>query len=94
MQLDEVMIFDRPLSPAAITRLVKENNPGTLEAIPTVPPAAQASLTEIEGAAAPEVSDGSWVIQQAEIDFMDYAIVGNATWSVEGDHLVIRLPLA
>lgn len=34
------------------------------------------------------------LIQQAEIDFMDYAIVGNATWSVEGDHLVIRLPLA
>lgn len=34
------------------------------------------------------------LIQQAEIDFMDYAIVGNATWSVEGDNLVIRLPLA
>ena len=34
------------------------------------------------------------LIKQAEIDFMDYAIVGNATWSVEGDNLVIRLPLA
>jgi hypothetical protein len=34
------------------------------------------------------------LIQQAEIDFMDYAIVGNATWSLEGEHLVIRLPLA
>ena len=34
------------------------------------------------------------LIQQAETDFMDYAIVGNATWSVEEDSLVIRLPLA
>lgn len=34
------------------------------------------------------------LIQQAETDFMDYAIVGNATWSLEGEHLVIRLPLA
>jgi hypothetical protein len=34
------------------------------------------------------------LIQQAEIDFMDYSIVGNATWSLEGEHLVIRLPLA
>lgn len=34
------------------------------------------------------------LIQQAEIDFMDYAIVGNSTWSIEDDHLVIRLPLS
>jgi hypothetical protein len=34
------------------------------------------------------------LIQQAEIDYMDYAIVGNSTWSIEDDHLVIRLPLS
>jgi hypothetical protein len=33
-------------------------------------------------------------IQQAETDFMDYSIVGNATWTIEAGRLVIRLPLA
>lgn len=32
-------------------------------------------------------------IAQAETDFMDYSLVGNAEWSVEDDHLVLRIPL-
>lgn len=33
-------------------------------------------------------------IEQAETDFTDYSLVANARWSVEGDHLVLRIPLA
>lgn len=32
-------------------------------------------------------------IKQAELDYMDYALVGSATWVVEDDHLVLRIPL-
>lgn len=32
-------------------------------------------------------------IAQAETDYMDYALVGNAKWSVEEGHLVLRIPL-
>ena len=32
-------------------------------------------------------------IKQAEEDFLDYALVGGAKWSVEEDHLVLRIPL-
>lgn len=32
-------------------------------------------------------------IAQAETDYMDYALVGNAQWSVEEGHLVLRIPL-
>lgn len=32
-------------------------------------------------------------IEQAERDYTDYALVGSAAWSVEGDHLVLRIPL-
>ena len=32
-------------------------------------------------------------IQQAEEDYMDYALVGAAKWSVEGGHLVLQIPL-
>ena len=32
-------------------------------------------------------------IKQAEEDYMDYALVGAAEWSVEGGHLVLRIPL-
>ncbi len=32
-------------------------------------------------------------VAQAETDYIDYALVGNATWAVEGDHLVLRIPL-
>jgi hypothetical protein len=32
-------------------------------------------------------------IEQAERDYTDYALVGNAIWSVEDDHLVLRIPL-
>ena len=33
-------------------------------------------------------------IAQAEQDYMDYALVGAAKWSVEDGHLVLRIPLA
>lgn len=32
-------------------------------------------------------------IAQAETDYMDYSLVANAKWSVEDDHLVLRIPL-
>ena len=32
-------------------------------------------------------------IQQMELDHLDYALVGSATWTVEDDHLVLRIPL-
>lgn len=33
-------------------------------------------------------------VEQAENDFMDYSLVGSATWAVEDDALVLRIPLA
>jgi hypothetical protein len=33
-------------------------------------------------------------MDQAEIDFTDYSLVANAEWSVEGGHLVLRIPLS
>ncbi len=32
-------------------------------------------------------------IEQAENDYTDYALIGNALWSVEDEHLVLRIPL-
>ncbi|MFO7298927.1 MAG: hypothetical protein DIU67_001890 [Actinomycetes bacterium] len=32
-------------------------------------------------------------IQQAQTDYTDFALIANATWSVEDDHLVLRIPL-
>lgn len=32
-------------------------------------------------------------IAQAETDYMDFSLVANAEWSVEDDHLVLRIPL-
>lgn len=32
-------------------------------------------------------------IEQADRDYTDYALVGNAIWTVEDDHLVLRIPL-
>ena len=34
------------------------------------------------------------LIEQAEADFMDFSLVGNAKWSVEDGNLVLRIPLA
>ena len=33
-------------------------------------------------------------VAQSELDFMDYALVGRATWSVEEGNLVLRIALA
>lgn len=33
-------------------------------------------------------------VEQAETDYTDYALVGNASWSVEDGELVLRIPLA
>ena len=32
-------------------------------------------------------------IAQAETDYLDYSLVGNADWSVEDEMLVLRIPL-
>ncbi|MDH3538580.1 MAG: hypothetical protein OEP52_01175 [Acidimicrobiia bacterium] len=32
-------------------------------------------------------------IKQAELDFLDFSLVGNAEWTVEDGHLVLRIPL-
>lgn len=32
-------------------------------------------------------------VAQAETDYLDYSLIGNAEWSVDGDHLVLRIPL-
>lgn len=31
---------------------------------------------------------------QAQTDYTDFALVANASWAVEDDHLVLRIPLA
>jgi len=33
------------------------------------------------------------LLEQAEADFMDFALVGNAAWAVEEGNLVLRIPL-
>ena len=33
-------------------------------------------------------------IERAETDHLDYALIGNASWSVEEGHLVLRVPLS
>lgn len=33
-------------------------------------------------------------IKQAEMDYMDFSLIGSAGWSVEDGHLVLRIPLA
>ncbi len=32
-------------------------------------------------------------VEQSNLDFMDYMLVGRATWAVEDEHLVLRIPL-
>lgn len=32
-------------------------------------------------------------VDQAETDYLDFALVGNATWEVVDEHLVLRIPL-
>ncbi len=32
-------------------------------------------------------------IKQAELDYMDFKLVGSAKWTVDDDHLVLRIPL-
>ena len=32
-------------------------------------------------------------IEGAELDYMDYSLIGRAEWSVEDDALVLRIPL-
>lgn len=34
------------------------------------------------------------LIEQAETDYVDYALIGNASWSVDEGHLVLRIPLS
>ena len=32
-------------------------------------------------------------IAQAETDYTDYALVANASWEIDGAHLVLKIPL-
>jgi hypothetical protein len=32
-------------------------------------------------------------MDQKELDFTDFVLLSNAEWSVEGEHLVLRIPL-
>lgn len=32
-------------------------------------------------------------VEQAETDYLDYALIGNAEWEVDEEHLVLRIPL-
>lgn len=32
-------------------------------------------------------------IEQAETDYTDFALVANASWEIEENHLVLRIPL-
>jgi hypothetical protein len=32
-------------------------------------------------------------MEQAETDYTDFALIGTADWTVEDDHLVLRIPL-
>lgn len=32
-------------------------------------------------------------IESMELDYLDYSLVGSATWAVEDGHLVLRIPL-
>ena len=33
-------------------------------------------------------------VEQAENDFLDFSLIGSATWAVEDNSLVLRIPLA
>lgn len=33
------------------------------------------------------------LIEQAELDYLDFSLIGNARWAVEDDELVLRIPL-
>ncbi|MGH3649964.1 MAG: hypothetical protein ACRDU9_04580 [Acidimicrobiia bacterium] len=32
-------------------------------------------------------------IKQAEVDYVDFALVANASWEIDDSHLVLRIPL-
>ena len=34
------------------------------------------------------------LIEAAEVDFLDFALIGGASWTVEGGDLVLRIPLS
>jgi hypothetical protein len=33
-------------------------------------------------------------VESMELDYLDYSLVGSATWAVEEGHLVLRIPLS
>lgn len=39
-------------------------------------------------------SERQLFIRQAQTDYTDFALVANASWSVEDGHLVLRIPLS
>ena len=32
-------------------------------------------------------------VEQAQTDFTDYSLVANATWEIDGTHLILKIPL-
>ncbi|HEX6947247.1 MAG TPA: hypothetical protein VF246_07835, partial [Acidimicrobiia bacterium] len=38
-------------------------------------------------------SERQHFIRQAQIDYTDFALLANAKWSVEDEHLILRIPL-
>ena len=32
-------------------------------------------------------------IEQAEVDYTDFALIGNAAWEIDDAHLVLKIPL-
>jgi hypothetical protein len=39
-------------------------------------------------------ADRQQFINQAQTDYTDFALLANAKWTVEDEHLVLRIPLA
>lgn len=33
-------------------------------------------------------------IESAEKDYLDYSLVASASWTLDGDHLVLRIPIS
>lgn len=33
-------------------------------------------------------------LTQAELDYLDFSLIGSASWAVEDGHLVLRIPLS
>ncbi|HEY5650150.1 MAG TPA: hypothetical protein VIW46_01780 [Acidimicrobiia bacterium] len=55
----------------------------------------RARAEAVKGRPLPPVagSERKKFVEQAETDFLDYALIGNATWVADDEYLVLRIPL-